>query len=385
MIVIGKKQIFNFQAWVCLLPIAAGACLAVLFFHLRPEGQLADFENFALGQATTSYFATLAGVPIHCQDIDDADVCLEGARQRRSAEHALWLGNSQVHAINQFQVGEENAPPILFRLLLQDSIDLITFSQPNANLQEHYVLFEYIQAHLPLSTLILPVVFDDLRETGLRSEISAALGEKGVAEALRQTAIGRQLLAQNLPEKSTPGNVVRSEESLQEKTEKTINAWLEKNSRLWTARPQIRGEIFTSLYKLRNTVFGIKATSKRRLIKGSYRTNLMALEAIIGRATTTGIKVLLYVVPLRHDVDIPYDLDEYMAFKAEVQSLAARQGIHFVNLEDLVPAELWGDKGATAVNGTPELDFMHFQAGGHYLLAKALYDAISVQHTGLTK
>ena len=37
---------------------------------------------------------------------------------------------------------------------------IITFSQPNANLQEHYVLFEYLRHRLPVRTLILPLVFD---------------------------------------------------------------------------------------------------------------------------------------------------------------------------------------------------------------------------------
>lgn len=375
----GKKRIFNFQAWVYLFPVVTGACMAVLFFHLKFEGQRTDFENFALGEATTSYFAMVDGVPIHCQDMDDADACLTGARQRGSVRYALWLGNSQVHAINQFQEGEENAPPILFRLLFKDSIDLLTLSQPNANLQEHYVLFEYIQARLPLAMLILPVVFDDLRETGLRSGISSALEEEGVAEALRQTAVGRQILAQNLPEKIGPGNVEKQNESLQERTEKTINAWLENHWSLWAARPQIRGEIFTSLYKLRNTLLGIKATTKRRIIRGNYRTNMMALEATIDHAASMGIDVLLYIVPLRNDTDIPYDLNEYKGFKAEVQSLAERKDVEFVNLEDLVPPQLWGAKDSTAANGATELDFMHFQADGHNLLAKALYDAISTR------
>ena len=65
--------------------------------------------------------------------------------------------------------------------------------------------------------------------------------------------------------------------------------------------------------------------------------------------------------------------EEYAAFKAEMATLADRPDVRFANLEDLVPADLWGAKAATTLGGGEELDFMHFQAGGHRLLAAALY------------
>jgi len=41
---------------------------------------------------------------------------------------------------------------------------------------------------------------------------------------------------------------------------------------------------------------------------------------------------------------------------------------------------LWGRKDATSANGTPELDFMHFQAGGHRLLAGAMLGLLQRNH-----
>ncbi len=51
----------------------------------------------------------------------------------------LWLGNSQIHAINRFSPGEETASPELHRLFFRLNHYFLTFSQANANLQEHYL------------------------------------------------------------------------------------------------------------------------------------------------------------------------------------------------------------------------------------------------------
>lgn len=82
--------------------------------------------------------------------------------------------------------------------------------------------------------------------------------------------------------------------------------------------------------------------------------------------------MVLYVVPLRNDVDIPYDGTEYTRFKSSLENLAVKEGALFSNLEGLVPGELWGTKAGTSLNEEAELDFMHFQAGGHGLLAETL-------------
>jgi hypothetical protein len=41
----------------------------------------------------------------------------------------------------------------------------------NVSLQEHYALFEYLLLQLPLNTLVLSVVFDYMRETGIISNL----------------------------------------------------------------------------------------------------------------------------------------------------------------------------------------------------------------------
>ena len=86
--------------------------------------------------------------------------------------------------------------------------------------------------------------------------------------------------------------------------------------------------------------------------------------------------MLIYIVPLRSDVEVPYVASEYLQFKADVYSLAKKHHAAFFNLENLVPAELWGTKDSTTGGVSQELDFMHFQAGGHKLLADQLAELV---------
>jgi len=84
--------------------------------------------------------------------------------------------------------------------------------------------------------------------------------------------------------------------------------------------------------------------------------------------------VVVYIAPVRSDIEIPYVDDEYARFKAEAERLAVDSGAVFVNLEDLVPGSEWGSKDGAL--GTLEFDFAHFRAPGHTLLANALGDLL---------
>jgi hypothetical protein len=128
----------------------------------------------------------------------------------------------------------------------------------------------------------------------------------------------------------------------------------------------------TALYHSRNTLLGITAQTKRRTIPGRYDANMAAIRALLARAAASGVRTLVYVVPLRHDVEIPYAAEDYERFKLELEQVAGSQGARFANLEQVVPASFWGQKDATTITGGLELDFMHYPAPGHERLADAV-------------
>lgn len=362
-----------------LLQIVLGCCIALVFLNLNYLDKKTNFEDAAtFGVATTSVMASVDGHRIHCSDSRDAAECIMGAKVRGAERTVIWMGNSQVHAVNQLRTGETNSAPILFGRLKAMDFDLVTFSQPNANLQEHLVLFEYLRQQLPIRGLILAAVFDDTREDGLRKEIGHFLDDTSTRTALSETAIGSKILrGHKMASTNTDSDTAGIAHTLQEHVEQFLNTWLQKHSALWGARPEIRGQIMLGLYVWRNSILGIKPTSKRKVIRGRYQDNLAALEAILASAASRNIKVLLYIAPLRSDVEIPYVDAEYRVFKADVEKLTHQYGATWANLENLVPAELWGSKEATSAEGGQELDFMHFQAGGHQLLAARLAELVT--------
>ena len=98
--------------------------------------------------------------------------------------------------------------------------------------------------------------------------------------------------------------------------------------------------------------------------------NLEAMKAIIESARKANIEVLTYIAPLRNDVPIPYDNNEYAVFKQEVAAITRDAGGTLVNLEELVPNQNWGTKASTGLAGGAEVDFMHFQSEGHERLGQ---------------
>ena len=272
--------------------------------------------------------------------------------------------------------GDKTAAHIMHKYLAPISKYLLTFSQPNASLQEHYLLFEYLSQKMPVTTLILAVVFDDLRETGIRPTLTEAFNDQEVSFRLNKTEIGRKMMSNQGNQDAAGNDMAALDDTFQERSEKYLNTKLEKFWNIWEQRPSFRGNLLGNLYLFRNWVFGITPSSSRRMIPGRYNMNIDALKATVQSANEQGINVIVYIVPLRNDVKIPYDLNQYEKFKSEIKWISQKFNARFVNLESLVPNNLWGTKNATTLGDRQELDFMHFQAGGHKLLADALFEEL---------
>jgi len=357
--------------WAWLAGAALGLALLVGLYGRRAT----DFEQVTLAKGTTAVYAEVDGQRIHCADDRDMQLCVQGARKRGAPGEVVWLGNSQLHAINQFKVGERSAASQLFDHLKADGRDLLAFSQPNANLQEHAVVFAAALEQLKVEALLLPVVMDDTREDGVRETLRNMLHSPGVAARLGRYPSGVTLLKLN--KTSGDGRETGAiRQTLQERMEGSATAWLDAHATFWAARKEVRGDVFLALYGLRNTVFGIRPDSVRRVIPSRYADNMGALELILAMAQAEHVPVRLYIAPIRQDAKLPYDMGQYGQFKSELASLAQKYKTTLLNWEALVPAEHWGSKDATSLGGAVEIDYMHFRADGHALLAEAAYRAL---------
>ncbi|MBT6045834.1 MAG: hypothetical protein HOG49_03330 [Candidatus Scalindua sp.] len=363
-----------------LLPLIAGTVVSIVLLYFVLKGDEVDkkFDELALGGENTAVVGQVNKLKVHCHDFNDADECFRGyADSGKGNDVVLWLGNSQLHVINQMLAGEELSSVLLHKKLYLDNKYLLTFSQPNANLQEHYLLFESLSNSLPVSTLILPVVFDDLRDTGVRDGLRDAFDNE-VKNSLQSTKIGLQLIVAQADTDAAGNDMAALDDTVQEQSEKYLNSLLADYWEVWDQRPTLRGDIFGNLYFFRNWLFGITPSSIRRVIPGRYALNMQAMKATLDSAQEQGVQVLLYIVPLRNDVAIPYDLRQYEKFKSEVEAAAHGDHVKFIDAGDLVPAEFWGTKNSTTIGSEQELDFMHFQASGHILLTDKIFNELKI-------
>lgn len=357
-----------------LIAILIGTGIAIIFLSLKYGHQQINFEDAnVMGAETSEIKYSMNEHKIHCGDSRDADQCLAGLRETSHHKIALWLGNSQLHAVNQLQPNQLNAPPIAFKQLNTERIYLMAFSQPNANLQEHFLTYLYLNQQRKISHLILPVVFDDFREDGIRPELLKFAEDPQIQEKLSKSLIGKKIIKQReLTPNKNNADTAALDGTIQDQVELSLNNWFDRHLGFWQARADARGTLFTQLYLTRNTILGINPSSKRKVIKGRYEDNMNALKATLELAKENSSNVLVYIAPLRSDVEIPYIKSEYDRFKNEVQILTGEQGAKFVNFENLVPPHLWGGKDGTTLGEKTELDFMHFQADGHILLANEM-------------
>ncbi|MBK9099373.1 MAG: hypothetical protein IPM14_14910 [bacterium] len=354
--------------------ILASVILSFVFLQLFfGKTEKTKFEELALGVETSSFFPRISSHPIHIAGLDSLDSFIEGWKSRGQKDLILWLGNSQLHGINQFKEGDNTSPGYFYNYLKNTDFDLLAFSLPNANLQEHYLLFEYLKSILPVKELILGICFDDLREASIRHDLAGIFSDAGTIKALGNTQTGLKILNNNSQHLSEPDDLAALNETVQEYTEIRLNNWLNNNVELWNSRPQIRGHLFNQLYLLRNNVFNINPSSVRKMIKSRYHDNMLALSAIYSAANASNIKTYSYILPIRNDVALPYDINEYENFKISLDSLNTSTDNVLFNFESIVPAKFWGTKDATTFGGEKELDFMHFQSAGHKILADSLW------------
>ena len=355
-------------------------CIFILNFFSQDKKTKIKFEELALGNNNKTSIGIVDGKTIHCKDLIDLDNCIESYRITNDKMPViLSLGNSQQHAINQPQFGDEVTSEILHRKLMKFGMYTLTLSQPNVNLQEHYLLFAHLIKKFPIKTLILPIFFDDMREDGLRGTIKGALDDNRTVENIKTSSTGQNLITL-INEKDTTGNRTEIEKNSPQKNwenylnEKLANIWS-----LWDRRNSLRGELSLLLYQIRNEIFGIKPTTARKMIRGPYLKNQQAYKDILNLALKNKIKVFVYIPPLRNDVKIPYILNEYNAFKIETKDIAFEHKVNFTSLENIVPAEFWDFKNSTNLEKKEELDFMHFTGQGHKLLADALFEEIKIK------
>ncbi|MFZ4689639.1 MAG: hypothetical protein ACOYLS_10425 [Polymorphobacter sp.] len=343
-----------------------------------------DFETLALGDATKSVYGRYDGDKIFCGTPAEAPECLGPAKARALPHQLLWLGNSQLHAINQPAPSDETAPVLLARSQRPRGVEVQAMSFPNASFAEFYLAYLLQKQQRRIDVLVVPLFLDDTREGKVRDILQPVALTPAINTVLRAVPAGRHILGE-LPKAETDATGAAAKDtSLQARSEAAITAALEACCGFQTMREQARGQIEIQAYGLRNTIFGVTAQSIRPIIADSYDANMAALDAMFADAAAAGTHIIAYIPPIRQDVTTPYAPADYARFKAETRALAARHGAEFIDIDAIVPGPLWGTKASTNLGGAPELDFMHFQEPGHIAVAARIRPLVEAA-TGAAK
>ena len=269
---------FSIKSDILILPLGIIAGVVLLYIFLPNDNHI-QFEDLALGGETKSVYTPVDNRKIHCNDASDSRQCVD-AYHKYSLEQPviLWLGNSQVHAINQPKSDDETAVTKLHRKFQTEDKYFLTYSQPNANLQEHYILFSHLITTLPVTTLVLPVVFDDMREDGIRNRLLSLFEESATVQNIKQSDLGLKLYKRYLSQSLSTNDFAGLDHTLQKEVEFLLNEKVGDFWTIWNSRPTFRGLFLNFLYTTRNWVFGINPSTTRNMIPGHYDMNLQAFR-----------------------------------------------------------------------------------------------------------
>ncbi|NDK54514.1 hypothetical protein [Pontibacter fetidus] len=139
-----------------LSPLFLGGLIAY-FLLLRLYNKEENFEELALGEQTVSHFAYIDGVPIHIMGVRNYELLKKRWEQSSKDSTILVLGNSQTHSVNQMSDGETTYPALLHDELANTKYEVLASSLPNANLQELYLVLDFMTRELPVTHVTIPV------------------------------------------------------------------------------------------------------------------------------------------------------------------------------------------------------------------------------------
>lgn len=295
-------------------------------------------NNFIAAKINIIYNSDAASVyryknyKIHCTEKIDFQNCIEGLVNRNSKIKIIYIGNSQLHTINNFKNNQILISEILFKNYINDNIDIITLSLPNINLEETLWILENELKNVNFSYLILPLVFDDFREKGVRKELS----DEKTEDKLKSGSTTERLI--------------------QKIKDRLKN---EKNNFIF------------NLYNLRNSLFGINSSTTRHIIKSAYYSNLKSYENIHNLMKEKNIIVFSYFAPVRHEPIKIYNASEYKMFKEKIINLNFQFNQKIFDLDNVIKSKNFG------LINKKNLDYMHFDYQGHLVLFNEIKNIIN--------
>ena len=282
------------------------------------------------------------------------------AELKKNKKSILFLGNSQMGAINHFKSGDLSYISLLSKNLKskKSTISIKGLWLPNANIKEFEIINQTLdKCDINTKLIMIPVFLDDTRINDIRDELDNY----------------PHLICQK--EKS-----INSVNSPNLSNIEKLNDNIKKRFEIFKDLDSLNEKFRVDIYKIRNYFFNIKPTTIRNIRKTSYEDNINSLSNILKVRGNKKLKTLVYIPPLLNSNNagpIPYKKIDYINFKKQISKICKPQNCIYLNLENEVPTNLWGLKTSTNFRTEKEeLDFMHFTGQGHKIFADKFSEII---------
>ena len=351
-----------------LLVYLAGLMAAIAFLQFARARYVFDFNDAAFGQLTTGIYGERSG-GVHCDGLE-SKLCETTYEAAGRPPAVLWLGNSQLPGVNRYRPGERTAVMDLHERVRARGRYLVGYSLPGATLFEHAIILNKVAPKFTFDTLVLAVVFNNLRESPVRDGMAKVLREPDVLARVGRSLEAPSLLplaAGETAQEPAPG----ASETLAARVERNLDTAIGRVWPLWAERPKLRALASYAFHVMRQKPFGINAQTKRPVLNSGYATRMAVLDQMLKDARASGMLALVYIAPYRQDIRGPYIETEYAQFKKDVERIARDNAARYLDIDGIVPGAEWG-MVRDYLTGTDDFDFMHFTAGGHRRLSDAI-------------
>lgn len=373
------------SARAALVRIVAGIVSGSLLFVVFALAQR-DFrpEDVGLGRNTRTRVAEEGGQSINGLAGDLGGVTQTAAAWRAAGHDVvLWLGASQLHAINKPRAGDRLAVEVANGLAAERGTPerFVQASTPNASLHDVLAMYLGVRTSVRPDRLVVAMVFDDLREGEVQEASLASLGtiDEDVAhlggDAMVHLDEARAALEVD-PAGTGQAAVERNATvgSPQERLEQRLIEVLEAGVPGYAERSQLASKIKVLIRSGFATLAAPFAGQRLESAVPEHRIawNGAALDALLRIAAHDSTQVLLYKQPHRPSEGRFYhDRGRYDAYFVDLAARStASRDVDYLDLETIVPQPLWGRTN----QGRP--DVFHFQAEGHRLLGTAVAEAV---------
>ena len=351
------------------LVITISIIFSILLFNILFGQKDKTINEFAIDKETEFVKKQINGKEIIC----DVKISLSNCLNEDFKNNILLLGNSQLNGINQKKDNDNLTSYYLIKRFKKIDTNLITFALPNGSITEFLILNEYLNSKIKLDKLVISLVFDDFREGSIRPDLINLFDDLDFKNKFNKNKHSEKIL-----KKVTKQNDVikkhKSEESIQDLAEKKINHFLNVCCNHESKKKYATYRIYHNLYLLRNYIFKINPSSERKIIPSFYQDNIESLKEIIKFSKENNIKLYFYIAPIRTDIKLPYNINEYNNFLDYSKKVSDTNNVNFKSFEKIIPNNLWGTKPGTSVDRKVEVDFMHFQGPAHKILSTNIYN-----------